>query len=395
METYGGAERVTEEIARAFPAAPVYALLGKREVARRMGIEDRFHSLLPERRRLLEHYRVLAPLYGPWADRVRLPEADVVVASSYAYAHRLRSRNQDAPTVCYCHSPLRFAWSMTEHYRELWAPDGLVAGAFEILAATTRLSDRRAARQIVSYLTQSPFTAEQIEGFYGRKVAVVGAPIDCDKFVPAAEAPQDFFLLVARLVEPYKRVGVTVEAFRRLGLPLKVAGDGPALEDLRHGAPSNVEFLGHLADDELVPLMQSCRAAIFPSRDDFGLVPLEVMASGRPVLAYAGGGARYTVVPGTTGELFPDQTVDTIEAAVRDFDADSYDPQRIRAHALKWDKPCFRERLVEAVARALQGDPIGDRRLLERRRPVPPRKVPLRERRRDRERRSRGRSPQA
>jgi glycosyltransferase involved in cell wall biosynthesis len=140
--------------------------------------------------------------------------------------------------------------------------------------------------------------------------------------------------------------------------------------------------------------MQRCQAAIFPSRDDFGLVPVEVMATGRPVLAYAGGGARYTVVPGKTGELFPDQTVDTIEAAVRDFDASRYEPAAIREHALQWDKPRFREKLVGAVARALEGDPIGDRRLLERRRPIPPPDAASRERRARNERRRRGRNAQ-
>jgi glycosyltransferase involved in cell wall biosynthesis len=368
METYGGAERVTEEIAKAFPQAPVYALLGRDEIAERMGVADRFESLLPQRAWLFRGYRLLAPFYAPWADRVRLPDADVVVASSYAYAHRLRSSNEHAPIVCYCHSPLRFAWSMTASYRERWAPDGLRARAFEALAATTRRSDRRAARRIVSYLTQSPFTAEQIEGFYGRKVAVIGAPVDCDKFVPSSRSAGDFFLLVARLVEPYKRVGVAVEAFRRLGLPLKVAGTGPAFDELSAAAPANVEFLGHLADDELVPLMQTCQAAIFPSRDDFGLVPLEVMACGRPVLAYAGGGARYTVAPGVTGELFAEQTADSVEAAVRAFDPDAYEPRTIREHALLWDKRRFRERLVEAVAVALDGEPIGDRRVEDDRR---------------------------
>jgi glycosyltransferase involved in cell wall biosynthesis len=358
METYGGAERVTEQMALAFPQAPVVALLAREEVARRMGVADRYRSLAPAHPRLLRHYRLLAPAWGPIADRARLPEADVVLSSSYAFAHRMGARS-GARLVCYCHSPLRFAWSMTERYREQWAPGALRARAFEALAAGLRRSDRRAAGRVTTYLTQSPYTAEQIRRFYGREAEVIGAPVDADTFRPPADGAtaEDYFLLCGRLVEPYKRVGVAIEAFRRLGRRLLIAGDGPALPELRRQAPPNVEFLGLLDDAPLVALMQRCQAAIFPSRDDFGLVPVEVMACGRPVLAYADGGALYTVLPGITGELFAEQTPEAIERAVAAFDPAAYDAGVIREHALKWDLPRFRARLVAAVE-AAAGEPF-------------------------------------
>lgn len=351
METYGGAERVTQEMAKAFPEAPVVALLGRRGVARRMGVEERFHSLLPPRTHVLEHYRLLAPCYGVLADRARLPNADVVLNSTYAFAHRMRSSN-DAPRVSYCHSPLRFAWSMTDSYRRLWAAGHLRGPAFDLLASRLRRSDRRAARGVERYLTQSPFMAEQILRFYGREADVIGAPVDCERFRPSGEAPADYFLFCGRLIEPYKRVGLVIEAFRRLGSRLVVAGDGPAFDELRRAAPANVEFVGQVEDDALVELMQSCRAAVFPSRDDFGLIPVEVMACGRPVLAYAGGGSMHTSVPGVTGERFDQQTVESLEKALRRFEPESYDPGRIREHALKWDSRRFRDRLVRQVVDA-------------------------------------------
>jgi glycosyltransferase involved in cell wall biosynthesis len=351
METYGGAERVTAEMALAFPEAPVVAILGSREVAARMGVEDRFRSILPARPLLLRHYRGLTPVLGAFSDRVKLPEADVVLSSSYAFAHRLRSRN-DAPRVCYCHSALRFAWSMTDSYKEERAGNPLTRVAFDGLAAMMRRSDRRSAQPIREYLTQSPFTAEQIERFYERPVEVIGAPIDCDLFHPSEQGPDDYYLFCGRLIEPYKQVGIAIEAFRRTGQRLVVAGGGPDFERLAANAPPNVEFLGHVADDVLVPLMQRCQALIFPSRDDFGLIPVEVMACGRPVLAYADGGSLYTSLPGTTGELFAEQSADSIEAALRAFDPGSYDPVKIREHALQWDSPRFRERLVEHVQAA-------------------------------------------
>jgi glycosyltransferase involved in cell wall biosynthesis len=351
MELYGGAERVTAEMAIAFPQAPVVAILGRPEVAERTGVADRFRSILPPRPALLRHYRYLTPLLGALCDRVRVEEADVVLSSSYAFAHRLRSRN-DAPRVCYCHSPLRFAWSMTEDYREERAKNPLSGRAFDLLAAAVRRSDRRSAQEIESYLTQSPFTAEQIERFYGRRAEAIGAPIDCDLFHPSPSPPEDYFLLCGRVIEPYKQFGIVIEAFRRLGARLVIAGDGPDRERLAASAPPNVEFLGHVADDVLVPLMQRCQALIFPSRDDFGLIPVEAMACGRPVLAYAGGGSLYTSLPGVTGELFAEQTAPAVEAALREFDPSAYEPARIREHATQWDSARFRERLVEQVLAA-------------------------------------------
>jgi glycosyltransferase involved in cell wall biosynthesis len=381
METYGGAERLTQEMAEAFPDAPVVALLARDEVVERMGLQGRVRAIGPAWEKLFAHYRLLAPLWGPVADLIRLPPADVVLSSSYAYAHRMRP-SEAAPVVCYCHSPLRFAWSMTDDYRRRWAPGGLRGRTFELLAASTRATDRRAARRIVSYLTSSDYVAEQVRSFYHRNVEVIGVPIDTDRFVPAPEPNEP---------DDYKRVGIVVEAFRRLGRRLLIAGDGPAMAELRAIAPPNVELLGNQDDARLVGLMQRCQAAIFPSRDDFGLVPLEVMACGRPVIAYGQGGALHTVVAGATGEFIHEQSADAIVAAVEQFDAARYDSAAIRRHALQWSRARFRERIVEAVQLAYELNPIGDRRLADRRAGDRRRKAPsspsLRERRR-RERRS-------
>jgi glycosyltransferase involved in cell wall biosynthesis len=350
METYGGAERVTEAIAEAFPDAPVYAILGRRAVARRMGVDDRFTSLLAPRPGVLRHYRLGTPLLPAVVGANRLPVADVLITSSYAFALRFRTEN-DAPQLCYCHSPLRFAWSMTDNYRDRWAGGRAARASFDALAAGMRRGDRKAADGVAQFLTQSPFVADQIERFYGRDSDVIGAPVDCTRFKPAVESNGggDYFLFTGRLVEPYKRAVETVAAFAELPARLVIAGDGPERGRLERMATDNVTFTGALEDSELVPLMQGCRALIFPSRDDFGLLPLEAMACGRPVLAYSGGGARFTVEAGTTGAFFDEQTPDAIAQAVREFDPREYDSARIRAHAMQWDRVPFRERIVEAV----------------------------------------------
>jgi glycosyltransferase involved in cell wall biosynthesis len=357
METYGGAERVTEEMAKAFPDAPVVAILGREEVAERMGVADRFRSLLPERASLLRHYRLLTPAFPALVDRWRLPDADIVLSSSYAFAHRLRPRGETR-RVCYCHSPLRFAWTMTDRYQEEWGGGTASKRAFELLAAAMRTSDRSAAGDIDAWLTHSTNVADQIERFYGRDAQVIGAPVDCDRFRPSGQGPEDYFLFVGRLIEPYKRVRVLLEAFRELpDERLVIAGDGPALDELKAAAPRNVEFRGNLEDDGLVELMQGCRATLFPSRDDFGLVPVEVMACGRPVIAFAGGGAQHTVVPGLSGTLVRAQTADAFRRAVQRFRDDAWDPGHIRAHAQRWDARVFRERLVAAVEQAVGSFP--------------------------------------
>jgi len=356
METYGGAERVTQEFARAFPEAPVHAILGRPWVAERMGVRERFFSLIAPRPRILRHHRLAAPVLPAIVDAARLPDADVLLTSSYAFAHRFRTVG-DAVQVCYCHSPLRFAWSMTDHYRRELARTTTVGLAFGAFAGAMRWSDRRAAQRVGHYLTGSEHVADQIRRFYGREAEVLGAPVDRTLFTPAP-GPQrdgDFFLFCGRLVEPYKRASAAIDAFHTLPERLIVAGDGPALSGLRATAPDNVEFVGAVDDAGLVELMRSCRAALFPSNDDLGLIPLEVMACGRPVLAYDGGGARHTVAPGISGELFDAQTPEVIARAVRAFDPSRYDPVRIREQTAPWGAEAFRARIVDTVRAAARG----------------------------------------
>ena len=349
METYGGAERIVREMARIFPDAPVYAVLGRASVAQRTGIDERFHALLRPRPVLLRHYRALAPAFPPYLHRVRLPPADVLLTSSYAFSHHLRTEN-DAPQLCYCYAPLRFAWSMSDDYRAHWAGGAVRDQAFDAMASWMRRADRRAAQRVERYAALSEYGARQVRDDYDRECEVLPPPVDTDLFVPTDDSPEDFFLFCGRLVEPYKQPTIAVEAFAHLNARLVVAGDGPELTRLRAMATPNVEFVGHLEDDDLIWHMQHCQATLFPSRDDFGLIPVEVAACGRPTLAYAGGGALETVEPGVTGEFFEHQTVDAIVDALRRFRPLDYDPAAMREHALRWSRDRFATRLRDLVA---------------------------------------------
>jgi glycosyltransferase involved in cell wall biosynthesis len=348
-ETYGGAERIIAAAAAALPDAPFWAIAGRHEVAERMGVADRFHTVLPERDLLLRGYRILAPFYPGIVRRHRLPDADALLTSSYAFAHGFRTRN-DAPQLCYCYSPLRFAWSMTGDYAERWAGGGAANPLFKLFAGAMRRADRRAARGVTRYVAESRYVAAQIRTAYGREADVIYPPVDCDLFRPSEDPGHDgYYLFAGRLVEPYKRPGIVIEAFRSFGGRLIVAGDGPAYAELRKQASPNVEFVGRLPDADLVPLMQRCAATVFPSVDDFGLIPVEVMACGRPVVAFAGGGALETVVAGKTGEFFEEQSADALRNALESIDPDAYDSGEIRAHAERWRIERFQSEIVAAL----------------------------------------------
>jgi glycosyltransferase involved in cell wall biosynthesis len=340
-ELYGGAERIIAEVAHEFPQAPFYAILGRPEVAERIGVAERFHTLYSVREPFLSHYRLAAPFY-PWLVRHRrLPEADVLVTSSYSYIHGIKTRN-DAPQLCYCYSALRLAWSQTDAYGEHTPGGPLARWAFPAFAAAMRRADRRASRRVTRYVTESPFTAEQIERFYGVEAQVVDPPIDTDLFHPGGELG-DSFLFAGRLVEAYKKPSLVVKAFAQLpDLKLRIAGDGPEMEALKAIATPNITFLGHLDNEQLIGEMQSCLALVFPSIDDFGLVPVEVAACGRPTLAFAGGGALHTVADGVNGTFFGEQSVGAIVSALKEFQPTAYDPAAIREHAMRWDRHKFR-----------------------------------------------------
>lgn len=351
FETFGGAERVTAEIAAAFPEAPVFAILGRRSVAARMGIESRVTTILPPRARLQRHYRMLAPAYPALVRRARLPEADVVISSSYAYAHGFGTPN-GAAKLCYCHGPFRHLWSQSGIYAAHLPGGAPTRRAFDLYVRAARTVDRAAAQDVDSFLTQSPFTAGLIQSAYGRHADLLPPPVDCDLFRPSGRPPGGYFLFVGRLVEAYKRPSVVVDAFAEMpDRRLLIAGDGPALVSLRRRATSNVEFLGRLDDDALVQVMQGCDAALFPSIDDYGLVPLEVNACGRPVLALRAGGAVHTVKPGVTGEFLEHAGATAVITAVREFDSARYDAGEIRRHAQRWDTGEFRSKLRAAAER--------------------------------------------
>ncbi|KRT71333.1 MAG: glycosyltransferase, partial [Candidatus Rokubacteria bacterium CSP1-6] len=300
-------------------------------------------------------YRALLPLF-PWAvARFDLRGYDLVLSSSHCVAKGVRVP-REALHVCYCFTPMRYVWDLYDDYfgaRAPWAVRLLMPP----VAAALRRWDRAAAARVRHFIAISRFVAARISRCYGREAEVIYPPVDCQRFRLSEDAGE-FYLVVSALT-PYKRVDLAVEAANRLGVRLVVVGSGPEERRLRALAGPTVEFLGWRADAEVADLYARCRALLFPGVEDFGIVPLEAMASGKPVIAYDLGGGRETVVPlaagmeSPTGLFFSPQTVDALVDAVRRFEANAHRfvPKVLRANAESFDRPLFKERIAAYVAR--------------------------------------------
>lgn len=341
----GGAERVTALIANGVvEGAPVVALGGRAEVLEGLGVADvsvRYPNLFRR-----TGYRQLSLLLPALLQAGRPIEGDVI-ASSYAFAHHVRATGRK---VVYCHSPLRQAWSGESMYlrrlpRPLQAPAGFPLAAL-------RAVDLRAARSAVSYVANSAVVAERVRTFYGIEAAAIAHPPPDDWFCPGSEEREDHYLWAGRIVEPYKKLTPVLEAFRELDRELVVIGDGRDAERLRGIAPPNVRFLGAVDTERLAMEYRRARALIFPSEDDFGLVPVEAMACGTPVIALDRGGATETVSDGVTGVLFEAPTSDDVRSAVRRFETLDWDEAAIVEHSQQFGRTHFVRTMREVLEAA-------------------------------------------
>jgi glycosyltransferase involved in cell wall biosynthesis len=210
-----------------------------------------------------------------------------------------------------------------------------------------RIWDRLAADRVDHFIAISEEVRRRIGKIYRRDAVIIYPPVDTGRFEPATSQIDDYYLIVGRLV-PYRRIDLLIEAFNHLERPLLIAGSGRDRERLEAMAGPNITFLGYVPDDELPALMAKCRAFMFPGEEDFGIAPIQAMAAGRPVIAYAAGGAKETVVPGT-GRLFAEQTVADIIEAVESFDPKSVSPAFIRRHAEQFDVSRFKHQLMNFI----------------------------------------------
>jgi len=352
-----GGEKVAEAIGDLFPDAPLYALMADRRVMTPSLLRHPLRtSFLQTLTRISGSHRHWLPLFPRAAESLDATAFDLVICSDAATMKGIRTR-PDAVKVCYCHSPMRYIWEQTEDYLAN-APLSRRLG-LKLFTRRLRRWDRAAAQTVRAFAANSRHTADRIQRCYGRTATVIHPPVRTD-FPPPLPEPDDFYLVVGEQVE-YKRNDLAVEACRRLRRDLVVIGDGPVLGRLRSAADeagSTIWFLGRQPDAILHDCYRRCRALLFCGQEDFGIVPVEAMAAGRPVIAYGRGGARETVLPGETGIFFDSQDCDALVAAIERFESmeSELDPVRIQQHARQFSYERFREDFAAFLRRVAAGE---------------------------------------
>ncbi|HTA37589.1 MAG TPA: glycosyltransferase [Candidatus Acidoferrales bacterium] len=341
----GGAERVFAHFVHAWPDAPVYTALYD---------ENAVGDLVPPQRVRASYlnripfagrfFRLLAPLYPRAFERFDFRGFDTIVSSTTAWAKGVIVP-PGAVHVCYINTVSRFAFAYDSYV------GGFGLGAFARPIVNRLVEwDRAAAQRPTHFVANSRNVAERIRRYYGREAEVLYCPVDVDRF-SVGRGDGDYFVIASRLL-PYKRIDLAIRAAQLAGVKLLVAGSGPAESALRELARgTTTTMLGYVDDATLNRTIGAARAAILPGEEDFGLVPLEAAAAGRPTIAYRGGGALETIVDGQTGLFFDEPSPESLAAVLRDFDPARFDPQHLRAHAETFGPERFELRLKEIVER--------------------------------------------
>jgi glycosyltransferase involved in cell wall biosynthesis len=353
-----GGEKCLEIFCELFPEAVIYTLLHNpgsvSPTIESHRIETSWINSLPFSRNRYRHY---LPLFPKAIESFDLSGYDLVLSSSHCVAKGVET-SPDSLHVCYCHTPMRYVWDQREAY---FPPDRMNPWRRRVLYfLLDRLQrwDRDTSGRVDAFMANSENVRGRIERCYRRRAEVIYPPVDTDFFTPGGK--EDGFYLVVSALVPYKKTDLAVEAFSRSGLPLVVIGSGPEMENLKKIAKRNVEFLGWQSGESLRNYYRSCRALIFPGVEDFGIVPVEVQACGRPVIAYREGGALESVTgpradrdhlsgEGISGLFFEEQTPEALLSAVERFQRMDFDPDFIRKGSLRFSKENFRERIANFI----------------------------------------------
>jgi glycosyltransferase involved in cell wall biosynthesis len=343
----GGAEDVLETLVALYPDRPVYTSLYAPDLMpaayREWDIRTLWIDKLPG---IHTHHQPYLPFYPLAWGGLDLSEYDVILSNKSGFCHGVRYGERTLH-ICYCLAPTRYVWGLDAYIAREGLGMAAQIGLRPLIAALKRW-DYAAAQRVHHFIAISTEIQERIKTYYGRDSVIIYPPVDTTRFQPSPVV-EDYFLVVSRLI-PYKRIDLAVQAATRLGVPLKVGGRGRDLDKLKAIAGPTVEFLGYVSDDALPDLMARAKAFIFPGLEDFGITPVQAQAAGRPVIAYGGGGALDTVIPGKTGEHFTEMTVESLMAIMRDFDPSRYDVRALRAHAERFDTAVFNRQISEYIA---------------------------------------------
>lgn len=349
LTNMAGAEKVVFAMTKMFPKAPLFTSVYDKEKTKAFDNVDVRTSLLQNVPFSKTKREVLIPLTPFAFEQFDLSDFDIVISSTTMAAKGILTK-PDTMHICYCNTPPRYLWEPEIDPR---ADKGLFSGLRKKTAHRLRIWDRVAADRVDYFIGNSKYIADRIKKYYQRDAKVIYPPVDIDRFkIVEPKEVKDYYLFVSRLVG-YKKCDLVIDAFNDLDLPLKIIGNGPDKKNLQRKAKSNIEFLGFLSDAELVNYYSEAKAFVFAAEEDFGIVPVEAMASGRPVIAFGRGGATETVVEGVTGTFFKEQTKESLTATIKRFNPENYDPKQIRQRAEKFSQEIFRNELKSYIEKCL------------------------------------------
>lgn len=344
LNQYGGAEKVVETLYDVFPEAPIYTSIyipeNMPECFRRMDIRTSFMQKLPF---LNKHFKKYLMLYPKAIKSFDLSRYDIILSSSSAFAKGAKI-HPGTLHICYCYSPMRFVWNY-ESYIAKERFGGIVRKILPLFIARLRRWDLKINDNVDYFIAISKYIQDRIMRCYGCQSEVIYPPVNVKDFKISQET-SDYFLVVSRL-NAYKRIDLAIKAFNQLGLPLKIVGDGPQRKFLEQLAGPNIKFLGKVPMDILIKKYSQCQAVIFPGDEDFGIVPVEAQACGRPVIAYAAGGALETIIEEVTGVFFKKPTVESLVEAVKKFGKikSNFSSETIRENAFQFDEEIFKRKI--------------------------------------------------
>lgn len=344
-----GGERVLEALCEIYPEADIYTILhcpGRVSPAiEKHNIFTSFIQGLPAAKNKYRHYLPLMPMA---IERFDLSSYQLIVSSSHCVAKGVRV-SKDSLHICYCSTPMRYIWDMRDAYLSSGSYNLLIGSSMRLFVPFLRRWDVSAADRVNYFIANSQNVQRKIEKYYKRQSTVIYPPADIERF--SWQEPSRGFYLIVSAFAPYKRVDLAIKAFNELRLPLKIIGAGEDEKRLKKMASSNIEFLGWQSDNVVAEYLSQCKALIFPGEEDSGIVPIEAMASGKPVIAYAKGGALETVVDRVTGIFFYEQNSQALSEAVIGFEKGSHSfmPWRIRQHVAQFDKKIFKVKIEQFI----------------------------------------------
>jgi len=349
LTNLGGAEKVLLALSEVYPEAPIYTSVynpAKTAPFKDKDVRTSFLQKVP----LSKNKHQLFPTLRPLAfENFDFSKYDLVISSSSAEAKGIITKPQTTH-ICYCHTPTRYYWSDYHAYLnrlQFGILNPLVRKMMPKTIHKMRIWDRLAAERVDCFIANSSYVAQRIKKYYRKEATIIHPPCDTDDLKPGSKQG-DYFLAMSRLI-PYKKIDLIVEAFNNLKLPLKVIGTGPEEQKLKKLAKKNVELLGYVGGKKKLKLLQECQAFIFAAEEDFGIVPVEAMACGKPVIAYGKGGVLDSVVEDETGIFFQEQTPQSLTDAILKFEPSKFDSTKIRKHAESFSKEEFKRKIKAFV----------------------------------------------